>query len=111
LKIAGTERTADDAISATRRVPGSPLEPGKKYLVDDKAGSGAFKLDQAQDYSNAFNREGKLTTSNGKQYDGLVYFCDSEATANNIANKINKLNENIHIAYFDSKGAISWYGR
>jgi len=105
--LQGTTRRADGALQVLDPPAGSRgLQPGT-YLVEDKAGPGAFRLDQAQRYSEAL-KAGQITAANGQQYRGLVYFFSNRAAAEAAVEQIDGLNQSIHVAYYSERGTVGW---
>jgi hypothetical protein len=85
-KRTSAERQADGFLQvrespATEPKRGVPLknsgEPPGYYGIDDKAGKGAFKLDQARDYGLAIRH----SRETGGQLEGFVYFFDDVRAA------------------------------
>lgn len=108
--LAGMARRADGAVNVERRLPRSPA-PGT-YLAEDKAGAGAFRLDQARRYSEALTASGgRIAAQNGQQYDGVVYFFSNFANARAARSQIRALHPNIHMAYYDELGTLRWLSR
>src|SRR5262249_6403256 len=106
--LQGTTRRADGALQVLDPPHGSPegLHPGT-YLVEDKAGPGAFRPDQAQRYSTALEHNGgRLTVQNGQNYEGLVYFFSNEANARAAFGQMSRLHPNIHVAYYNEQGTV-----
>jgi len=106
--IKGTTNQADDHIEIITNV-GENSPPAGKYLVEDKFGADAFSTDsqpQARRYSDALKKEGgKVTAKDGKQYDGIIYFCSNPDVANQVLSflKQNELNDKIYIGFYDTK--------
>jgi hypothetical protein len=113
--LAGSGARADGVVRITDAWPLSrgPARAGV-YLAEDKAGPSAFRLDQAQRYSDALARDnGHITAANGQQYDGVIYFFSTRADAQ-LANAQLirlKLDPHIHVAYYDPAGALQWLRR
>jgi peptide methionine sulfoxide reductase MsrA len=104
-----TGRVADDVISVTDDIEAGP--PVGKYLVEDKAGPGAFKLDQAKDYFESLDPvNGTVKTKDGKQYNGIVYFFDSRESAQNAKRIIQGLShkEKIYVGYYNAQSKLEW---
>jgi hypothetical protein len=103
----GGNRNADDAVIVKSDIRQGP--PAGKYLVDDKAGLHAFKNKQAKNYSSSIEQGGgKIKTIDGQEYDGLIYFFDTEASADNAMTTIEKLNRNIYVGFYDAQGQLGW---
>lgn len=88
--------------------PGAP-KPGK-YLVEDKAGTGAFDEEQFKRYAEILAK-GDLTTMSGKRFDGLVYFFDSElslASALAFLKDHPELGQRLFVAHLDKNAQFKW---
>ncbi|MBO0784420.1 MAG: hypothetical protein J2P37_36925, partial [Ktedonobacteraceae bacterium] len=114
ITIDGVQRQADGrvSISPSVKAAGINLKPGE-YLAEDKGGSRSFDLDQAKRYNNALSsvpKGSKPTTDNGKEYDGVIYYFQSEAAAVKALNTLKLDNVNLHsdfhIAYYDDAGNL-----
>jgi len=109
--LANTSRRADGAIKITNPPPGAAkqgVKPGT-YLAEDKAGPGAFQLDQAQRYSKALNDGGGvITAANEQRYQGIVYFFSKDTYAREALSKLQGLHRNIHVAYYNAQGNVVW---
>jgi hypothetical protein len=107
--LQGTTRRADGALEVLNTPAGSRgVQPGT-YLVEDKAGPGAFRPDQAERYSRALDAGGgQITAANGQQYRGLVYFFSNRAAAEAASDQVSALNQNIHVAYYSERGTVGW---
>lgn len=109
------------------------LPPGR-YAIEDKAGPGAFKLDQAEDYAASYSavaerythgdvgeKAGGIITNPGAgkaEFDGILYTFTSKAEADaalssiiesgndTLKNRMGKHPGGIHLAYFDAKGKL-----
>ena len=99
-------RHADDAMlivdDPTR--PADAPEPGR-YLVEDKTG-GSFDPTQAEAYRERLDPQGRITTTDGTAYDGVVYVFESRATADRVRAGLREAG--IHVAYFDAEGVLRW---
>ena len=105
--LAGTSRRADGSIEI-RNPPTRELKRGE-YLAEDKAGPGAFQLDQAQRYSKALtDGRGRITATNGREYQGIVYFFSNQREAQAALNQVRGLHPNIHVAYYNEQGTVGW---
>jgi len=109
--LANTSRRADGAIKITNPPPGAAkqgVKPGT-YLAEDKAGPGAFQLDQAQRYSKALeDGGGVITAANEQRYQGIVYFFANDSDAQRTLSKLGGLHPNIHVAYYNAQGNVVW---
>jgi hypothetical protein len=114
-------RTPDDVVKLAEGADGH-LQPGR-YAVEDKAGDGAFKLDQAEDYAKRSYRAGQKgggfkTTpeSTDITYAGLIYVFskETEAKAALVAMQDNKAIRSvlgkepggIHVMFVNDTGRI-----
>jgi hypothetical protein len=102
-------RNADGAIAIKGAVKDGP--PVGRYLLDDKAGDKAFKIEQALDYDKLVTR-GKLQTGKGS-YDGIVLIFENYAAAEDAARILNskKVGKKIFVAYFGDNSEFKWYPR
>ncbi|MEW5868193.1 MAG: hypothetical protein AB1894_02885 [Chloroflexota bacterium] len=112
----GKTRIADGVVEVGN-LPEDAAPPPGKYLVDDKSGTGAFKTDQADDYSHQLKSGNGKVKAGGHSYDGIVYFFDSETAAKESrkymgpVGKKGSLHENIYIGYYDANGRLQWLPR
>jgi hypothetical protein len=78
-------RTPDGVVTVKLQPDVEAQLPPGKYAIEDKAGTGAFKLDQARDYARrAYDKAGgfKLTPhAKQAEYVGLVYVFSRESEA------------------------------
>lgn len=104
---------------SVRQAQGTGLPTGRN-LLEDKAGPGAFKIDQAEDYAKrATPGDGfRLTkTSTTKEYDNVVYLFSNEADAREALQALGRnpstrslLGHNpggFHLAFYDEQGALT----
>ena len=112
-QIRNTTRFADGVVEITEpreKAVRGPTEPGS-YLAEDKAGPGAFDLKQAENYSKNFTAEDTIKTADGKTHQGVLYFFDDFAAADNARRQLdnNNLHRNIRVAYFNREtGSFQW---
>jgi len=117
-------RNADGAMEVGR-LRGESAPPPGKYFVEDKAGKGAFKLDQAEDYARAYQgppgqKRMHLTPDSGpSDYKGIVYVFDGLDNAKaartalgggNYGTKqaLKHKDGGIFISYYDTDGRLQW---
>lgn len=106
-KIPGVGRNADRVVQVSGGLELGP--PAGKYLAEDKAGPEAFKAAQARAYSQALAEGGgKVTTVDGSVYDGILYFFDTEGSAEAAMRVLEDLDPNIHVAFYNKMGALEW---
>jgi hypothetical protein len=109
-------RTPDGVVNVRLQPDVERHLPPGKYAIEDKAGQGAFKLDQARDYARrAYERAGgfKLTPhAKEAEYVGLVYVFSRESEAEaallrmadtpEIKQLLGRHPAGIHVMYFDA---------
>jgi hypothetical protein len=94
-------RMADGRIMVHSKMSSNGPMPGK-YLVEDKAGGDAFKLDQARDYSDLLDNDNLTTDASNR---GIIYIFENPDAALAARNDLNDnlLNPNIFVATLDKK--------
>ncbi len=102
-----TKRTFDDVLQV-RRAGGKGAPPPGRYAVEDKSGSGAYKPDQAQRYSAALERDGKITMKTGDEYEGVIYFFDTQKAYEGAIKTLKDMHAKIHVAYYNDEGILRW---
>lgn len=98
-----------DPVKISGRGRQGPTVSGRFY-AEDKAGGG-FRLDQAEAYSAALAKSGgKISAVDGREYNGVLYFFSDKAHALAATKKMDelKLSSNIHVAFYDTDGALRW---
>ncbi|HWO25379.1 MAG TPA: hypothetical protein VNO30_41850 [Kofleriaceae bacterium] len=110
-------RTPDGVVTVKLQPDVEAHLPPGKYAIEDKAGQGAFKLDQARDYARrASDQAGgfKLTPhAKEAEYVGLVYVFSRESEAKAALKRMTDAPEikqllgrhpaGIHVMYFDGE--------
>lgn len=125
-----TKRTPDGVADVTAKARGLP--PGR-YAIEDKAGKGAFKLDQAEAYAKRSDptlprrtpgTTGDATggfklspTSKTSEYDGVLYAFSTKAEAEAAIKMmqgskwtgplLGKHPGGIHVMFVDATGALT----
>ena len=103
----GTTRTPDGAGTVGPGYRGAP--PEGAYYFEDKAGSQAFKIEQAKDYA-ALHKANQLDPKKG-----VVYFFDSSQHAQDAFDEMATLfkpslkDNGIFVASFGPKGNLVWH--
>jgi len=110
----GTTIMANDAIRINQSNLEQGFPPRGNYLFESIFDSTAFQESQVIKYSRALDaRNGKIVTKNGQKYDGLIYICYLERTAE-IVNEyliIETLHDKIYVGYYNSEGEKKWLSR
>jgi hypothetical protein len=117
-------RTADGALMVTSAPTAAGAPGAGPHLLEDKAGPGAFKLDQAEDYARGFGtRRAAQVLPPGvygpvQEYQGIVYFFDNVDNARAAFTKmqgspvtrgvLGRRPGGIFVSYIDSTGNIAW---
>lgn len=126
-------RSADGVAEITGTIPGDDPPPRGAYMLDDKAGGGAFDPDQFERYVRQLLTPPPGQIANRSQqhtFDGLVYVCDSESSAEaalkDAQRRLDRIekrlppelraafveeNLNVYFVYFDSTGQLRAFGR
>lgn len=109
-------REPDGAVNITSPSGMTGAPPKGNHLVENKAGPGAFKIEQARDYHRLFSEAPETNlrlTSGGRERDfkGLIYIFDSPESARSAARALSRespslLGPPIYVLFLDTDGSI-----
>ena len=106
-KVASGPRDADGAMTVRNQAAkGGPADG--TYGIDDKAGK-SYDPAQSSDISKLAESKDGLVMD-GKKLDGYIYWCENEAHALVVADKLNTagLSAKLRVAFLNEAGGITW---